>query len=208
MKHKLYANIRRMTNMFCVGILSVTLSVLALRLTAFSDMATAVPQQVASNIITNEAGGYALNGKIHFTSADAKGDVFITNLEDNPYIIKVNISLADTEESILYTGFINPGVSTDSAKLNHAGQRLGDGTYACVAEITTHDPDSLKAVDSTTEQVQIHIGAELEDPGQESEDESGKDSRRSSRSSDEASDTEPSDTDPDAEADPDTEPAD
>lgn len=157
MRHKLYPNIRRMTNAFCIGILCVTVSVLALRLTVFSEMAAAPEGTSSGMVASGEEDGFEINGKIYFAAATAKGDVRITNFSDKN-LIKVNIVLADSGESILSTGFINPGASLNSRKMDSPGQTLEEGVYDCIAEISTYDPDDIKSVIGTAEkEVRVYI---------------------------------------------------
>lgn len=162
MKGKLYPNIRRLTNLFCIGILCVTLSVLTLRLTVFSSMAGTPPKAAANHMLLSEQDGYEINGRIYFSTTDSKGDVFITNLEGNTSVLQVDITLNSNGKSILTTGFINPGVTMGTAKLNPTGQKLKDGVYDCVAEITALDPNSFKAMGSAKETLQIYIGVRPE----------------------------------------------
>lgn len=156
MNIKLFPNIKRMTSMFCVGILCVTLSVLTLRLTVFSDMAAA-PQNTSS-LLSSEQDGYSINSKIYFSSAKGKGDVFISNLEGNKYIIQVSVTPKDKDEAIIATGFLNPGVSIGATRMTPAGQKLKDGVYDCVAEISAHNLNDLKKVGSVMVNVQVYIG--------------------------------------------------
>jgi hypothetical protein len=147
-----------MTNLFMLGIFCVTLSVLALRLTVFSEMAAPVPNETVSSIVESEQGGYKINSKPFFATASSKGDVFISNVEGNAYVINVDITLEENGKSIHSTGFIKPGDSRDSVKLNPVGQELADGLYPCIAEITAIDPENLKPVGSATENIVIQIG--------------------------------------------------
>ena len=160
MNYKLFPNIKRMTSMFCVGILCVTLSVLTLRLTVFSDMAAA-PQKT-SQLLSNEQDGYGINSKIYFATSKNKGDAFISNLEGNEYMIQVSITPKGKDDAIIATGFLNPGVSIGATRMTPAGQKLKNGVYDCVAEISAHNPDDLKKVGSVQVDVQVYIGVKPE----------------------------------------------
>jgi hypothetical protein len=164
----------------------VTLSVLALRLTVFSDMVTSVPAETVNSMVESE-GNYKINSKPVFATASSKGDVFISNAESNSYWINVDITLEEDGQSILTSGFIKPGDSTVSAKLNPLGQQLEDGLYPCIAEITAHDPDSLKPVGSAKENIIVQIGEstdESPDADTDAEDEDSTDSDVSEESTD------------------------
>lgn len=157
MQTKLYGNIKRMTTVFGVGILCVTVSVAALRLTVFSDMAAA-PSETISNMYSSEEDGYQLNSKVYFSNAKAKGDVYISNLSAEN-LMQVDIVLAETQESILNTGLISSGVSINTAFMNTTGQQLEDGVYPCIANITSYSPDDVKkAIGTATVEIDVYIG--------------------------------------------------
>lgn len=157
MKCKLFPNIKQLTLFFWIGIACMTLSVLTLRLTVFSDMA-AVPEPMASDILLNEKDGYQINSKVYFAASDAKGDVFIANMEANPYNIKVDITLVGSGDSILSTSFIKPGDTREHLRMNPSGQKLQSGVYDCIAEISAHNPTDLKRVGSVQVPIQVAIG--------------------------------------------------
>lgn len=163
MQSKLYPNMKRMTSAFCLGIVCVTLSVLTLRLTVFSDMAsTSARADAPSSILSNEQDGYKINQTIYFASAGSRGDVFIANLEGNEYWIKVNIISGQTGDAIVSTGFIKPGTDIGKTRMTAAGQKLEDGVYDCIAEITAHTEADFKAVGSVEIPVQIYVGVRPE----------------------------------------------
>lgn len=161
MQGKLFPNIRKITTAFWVSILCVTVSMLTLRLTVFSDMAVA-PESTKSTMQDSEDGDYRLNQRIYFSSPTAKGDLFLSNLSEDK-LIKVNIVLADGGQSVLSTGFLNPGASMSSYLLNPAGQKLEEGVYSCIAEVAAYDEDDITSVVGTSEmELEIYIG---EKPG-------------------------------------------
>lgn len=168
MQRRLYSNIQRMTTVFWVSILCVTLSLLTLRLTVFSDMAPAAQPAFASGenpasedespqggMVGGESFPYQIRTKIYFSKPDAKGNVLISNPETNKYYMSVDILLADTRDSVLFTGFIKPGEARESMRLT---RELKDGVYECEAEITAYDPDTLDEVGSLTQSVTLYIG--------------------------------------------------
>ena len=171
MKHKLYQNTKRFTRLFCVGIACVTVAVLALRLTVFSDKAVPVMAGAGSGIITgspdSEGGSgtsfpYTLNGSVYYASADAKGNVLIQNLSKDQYLMSVDVRLVDSGVSVYFTGFINPGASIDSAKLGPEGQTLEDGVYECTAQIAIYDPETLEPLGSEEQPIHLYIGEKPE----------------------------------------------
>lgn len=157
MSRKLYSNLKRMTTGFCIGIFCVTVSVLALRLTVFSDIATAPSNSSNSSLISSQHGDYQINSKIYFSSATSKADLFITNSSEN--LIKIDIVENSSGRSVLSTGLIQSGASLSSARMNPDGQAFNDGIYSCTAEITAYAPDDLKReIKSATEDIEIYIG--------------------------------------------------
>lgn len=164
----LYSKTRRMTTLFCATIICVTFVMLTLRLTVFSDMATVAPvmadtPESVSLPDNSEISGegefpYKLNGKIYFPKTDSKGDVLILNPEGNKYLLNINIMLPETKDSLYYTGNIAPGTAIDSARLSEAGQKLKNGEYKCIAEISAVDPETMVKVAGEQKSVTIYIG--------------------------------------------------
>ena len=164
MEQRLYPNIKRMTNAFCGGIIAVTLAVLVCRLTFLSDMAitaspgliqgTTNPQITGSN--TAASSDYLINSKIYFASATAKGNVLITNTEQNEYYIRVDITVNDTGRSVYYSGDITPGTNISNARLQ--GDPLDEGEYACTATIIAYDPVTRDKVGQEEVPITIYVG--------------------------------------------------
>lgn len=162
----LYSNARRMTTMFCAAIIFTTLVMLALRLTVFSDLAVAAPADSPEAVSDLQGGAiegnsdfpYKLNGRIYFPKPDANGNVLINNPAGNKFLLSINIILPETKDSLYYTGTIAPGTSIESAKLSKAGQKLANGVYECIAEVSAVDPDSMTRVASEKKDVTIYIG--------------------------------------------------
>lgn len=144
---KLFPNIKRITRAFLASFVFITVSVLVLRLTAFSDMAV-IPEQITSTP-TEDGNAYQMYQQIYFPSQTSKADLFIAN-NSKDKLIKVNITLKATGDSILSTGFINPGAVKASDKLNPVGQQLADGAYECVAEVFAYSPDDVRTVIGTS----------------------------------------------------------
>lgn len=164
----LYVNSRRMVTMFCTAIIFFTVIMLALRLTVFSDMAVTVSADStkhagAANMQAGEIEGnsdysYQINNKIYYPKADAKGSVVVVYPETNTYLLSVDIILPDTKESLYYTGTILPGTVVEKMPLTKAGQKLPDGVYECIAEISAKDPETRFSVATETKKVTLYIG--------------------------------------------------
>lgn len=166
LKYRLYQHTRRFARVFCLSILCVTVSMLALRLTVFSDMAIAEPKGLSDIISGSQevrGGGstftYELNSAVTLENSEAKANVLIRNLSTDGKLMSVDYRLAGTNESIYFTGLINPGASIDATRLDSPGRALSDGEYPCNAQITVYDPDSLEQIGETTQDVVVHVGA-------------------------------------------------
>ncbi len=160
----LYNNMRRVVVFFCAAIGIITVSMLALRLTVFSDMELEPAAGAAAPVESDEiAGGadfpYTLNGMIYFHDASAGGNVMIENPETNEYLLSVDIALTETKVSLYYSGAIEPGTYIETAPLSAAGQKLLNGTYQCTAEITARDPKTFRVIVSEKKPVTVQIGS-------------------------------------------------
>ena len=163
MEQRLYPSIKRMTNVFCGGIIAVTLAVLICRLTFLSDVAiTTVPglvQGVTSPQTTDTApttSDYLINSKIYFSSPTAKGNVLITNTEQNKNYIRVDITVNETGRSLYYSGDITPGTNISNARLQDA--TLAEGIYECTATIVAYDPATRDRVGQEEVPITVYIG--------------------------------------------------
>jgi hypothetical protein len=155
-----------MAAIFCAAIAIVTVSVLAMRLTVFSD-AKIAPADAAAAVIEPIAPGeiegssdfpYKLNSRVFFPDAVSAGNVLIQNPETNKYLLSVDIVLPETRISLYYSGAIAPGEQVESAVLSAAGQKLMNGTYECTADISARDPITFQVVANEKKPVTIQIG--------------------------------------------------
>ncbi len=160
MKRKLYPNIKRMTSLFCVAIVCVTLTSLLLRLTVFSELAVtalAAPDETSLALSEEESGlfPYTISRKVNFDSPQSQGNFQIHNPETNEFYMTVTIIKPDTGENLLYTGFIKPGQSRDKAALHI---QLPEGIYQCVAQVTAFDPETLEPSGNEERDITLYIG--------------------------------------------------
>lgn len=161
MKRKLYSNMKRMTSLFCVAILCVTLTSLMLRLTVFSDMAlSAGPGEETSQLQEEESDllPYVISRRVTLETPASKGDFRISNPETNSHYITVSVVKPDTGENLLYTGFIKPGQSREQMALHI---QLPQGIYDCTAVVTAFDPDTLAPVGSEEREITLYIGEKI-----------------------------------------------
>lgn len=159
MKRKLYPNIKRMTSLFCVAILCVTVTSVVLRLTVFSEVA-ATTSTKEEELYTPEETlfPYTISRKVQFDTPQSKGSFRIENPETNEFYMTVSIILPQTDENLFYTGFIRPGEGREAAALHIP---LPNGVYDCVAEITTFDPDTLEPRGADRQDITLYIGEKI-----------------------------------------------
>ncbi len=160
----LYNNMRRVVVFFCAAIGIITVSMLALRLTVFSDMEIEPASVTVQPVETDEIEGgadfpYTLNGMIYFHDASSSGNVMIENPAANEYLLSVDLALTETKVSLYYSGAIEPGTYIENAPLSVAGQKLMNGTYQCTAEITARDPVTFRIIASEKKPVTVQIGS-------------------------------------------------
>lgn len=160
MKRKLYANTKRMTSMFCVAIICVTLTSLMLRLTVFSDVAVAVAAEENVQVPQEDTSlfPYTISSKVSLESPQARGNFMISNPETNTNYMTVAIVLPETGENVLYTGFVKPGEARESAALHIP---LPEGVYDCVAQVTAYDPQTLSPRGSEERPITLYIGEKV-----------------------------------------------
>ncbi|MCL2578549.1 MAG: hypothetical protein FWE32_00785 [Oscillospiraceae bacterium] len=154
MKRRLYSNMRRMTALFSVAILCVTLSALTLRLTVLGDLAGGLPGGASIERVESDLLDYTIARRVTFRTATARGDMRIENLSDTFYM-SVSIILPDTEQEVFYSGLIEPGQSLPERALH---VQLPTGTHESVARITAYDPNTLQPRGSHDREITLYIG--------------------------------------------------
>lgn len=91
MKRKLYSNMKRMTSLFCVAIVCLTLTSLLLRLTVFSDLAITASASFdeSSTALPEEDSGlfpYTISRKVNFDSPKSQGIFRFTTPKPTSFI--------------------------------------------------------------------------------------------------------------------------
>lgn len=160
MKRKLYPNIKRITSLFCIAIVCITLTSLLLRLTVFNDLAVtalAAPDETPITFVEEETElfPYTISNKVNLDTPQSQGSFQIHNPESNEFYMTVTIIKPDTGENLLYTGFIKPGQSREKASLHI---ELPEGIYQCVAQIVAFDPETLEPAGSEERDITLYIG--------------------------------------------------
>ena len=161
MKRKLYSNMRRMTALFSVAILCVTLSALTLRLTVFGDIELGTSGGGGGGgsmveRVENEQFNYSIANRVNFRTPQSRGNFRIENPAENDYYMSVSIILPETGEELFYTGFIRPGESRGENALHL--QTLPPGEHECIARVTVYDPETLRPRGSEERPIILYIG--------------------------------------------------
>lgn len=159
---------KRLTTLFTAAILGITVIILMLRLTAFSNMAGKTPATVAETpkggiVSTSEDGSftYRVAEQIVFPTAEAAvKTLVIENPETNTSNMRLNIIRKDNAKSIYVSGHIAPGGTVNVIKLQ--GASLPDGKYECTAQITAFDPITNQKLGSHQEDITIYVGVKPE----------------------------------------------
>jgi len=154
MKRKLYSNMKRMTTLFSIAIICVTLTTLTLRLTVLGNLANG---PIGGNTAQMESGmfPYTIARRVHFSSPGARGDFRIENPETNEYYMSVSIINPETGQELYYTGFILPGESRREAALH---VQLPSGVHESIARVTAYDPITFRQLGSKEQDITLHIG--------------------------------------------------
>lgn len=166
MRQRLFPNIKRMTGIFCAGIILITFLTLVLRLTLLSGMAETIPTSGSLAQGSMQSGGngdqpdYTINTKVYFASPDAKGNLRVTNSDHNEHYIRVDLRLNDTGKSVYYSGDIAPGTPINTIRLQ--GDPLEEGVYECTATITAYDMKTRDKVSNDEIAITLYIGIKPE----------------------------------------------
>ena len=156
MRRKLYSNMRRMTTLFSITILCVTLTALGLRLTVLADMAVSGPVRPAVEAaVESDLFPYTIARRVQFSASDSHGNFRIENPETNEYYMSVSIILPETGQEVFFTGFIRPGESRGQARLH---VQLPEGVHECIARVTAIDPVTLQPRGSEDRSITLYIG--------------------------------------------------
>lgn len=162
LKKKLFPNLKQFTSIFSIALLVITLLILTLRLTVFSDVSgqKKVENDTADlpgvTLTEDEEIKYTINQEIYFATPDAAAEFNIANPDTSPYDIRVSIARNDNGRTIYISGPLRPGSSISTAKLQ--GARLPEGTYECTAEVSTYEVGTSTVIESKQIPVTIHIG--------------------------------------------------
>ena len=157
MKRKLYSNMRRMTTLFSVAILCVTLTALTMRLTVFGDIELGSPGGSAVERVESDMFNYIIATRVTFRTPEARGNFRIENPADSEHYMSVSIILPETGQELFYTGFIRPGGSRGEAALHLP--ILPPGEHECIARITVYDPETFRPRGSKERPIILYIGS-------------------------------------------------
>jgi len=162
MGERLYPNIKRITNLFCLAIILLTVGLFALRLTALRGMVrdeAPPPAPTHEELMVNGmAFGYILLNDIDFDSPDAEGNIKARNIEENTLHMRLEIVYDITGRSVYLSPFLRPGEEIVSIRLQ--GSPLASGEHKCTAIITVYDPATRRQLHSHRQPVTIRIARE------------------------------------------------
>ena len=157
MGERLYPNIRKITNVFCIAIIVLTLGLFALRMTALSDMVMVEEPAPRSDaqMIDDVMFAYRVASVMEFDYPGARGSIMAENDEENEHHMRLEIIHEITGKSIYVSPFLAPGASVTSAYLQ--GELLDPGEHRGTAIITAYNPANRRQVDSYEHPVTIRI---------------------------------------------------
>ncbi|WP_066686137.1 hypothetical protein [Christensenella intestinihominis] len=96
----------------------------------------------------------AINTKVKMENGKSEADLRIENIPANHYLMKVQITLDDTDEVIYTSGLIEPNYHIQSAKLD---KELEKGTYKATALFMACDMDTGDVVGRASVQFEIQV---------------------------------------------------
>ena len=155
MKRKLYSNMRRMTTLFSIAIICVTLSALMLRLTVLGDLAVSGAAGPAVVRVNSELFPYTIARRVNFRTPESRGDFRIENPQSNEYYMSVDVILPETGKTVFYTGFIRPGDRRGQSALHI---QLPEGAHEAIARVTAYHPVTFQPRGSEDRSITLYIG--------------------------------------------------
>lgn len=91
---------------------------------------------------------------IEFPDGTSPGVAYIENVPSNKYVMRVDIKLDDTDETVYQSGGIQPNHYIESIRLS---KDLDAGSYPAVATFTAYDPETLDEVGQAAAKVTLEI---------------------------------------------------
>ncbi len=91
---------------------------------------------------------------IEFEDGTSPGVAYIENVPSNKYVMRVTITLDDTDETVYQSGGIKPDSYIETIKLS---KDLDAGSYPATATFTAYDPDSLEEVGQAAAKITLAI---------------------------------------------------
>jgi len=162
MGERLFPNIRKITTVFCLSIIFITIGLFALRLTALSDMVQANGgggPRLHEVEIAGTPFVYRVVDSLEFESPSARSmsrSALAENAEENDFYMRLEIIYDITGRSIYLSPFLSPGASISSGYLQ--GVPLVQGEHRGTAVITVYDPATRRQLGSRSHSIMIEIG--------------------------------------------------
>lgn len=97
---------------------------------------------------------FRINSRPVFAGSSAKGPLFIENPKENRFLMRVNIRLKETGETVYKTKAIRPGYGIGSDRLS---KKLPAGEHEAVAVITAVDPENGRTAGSAQAKLSLII---------------------------------------------------
>lgn len=107
-----------------------------------------------NRIVAEGQFNVSINPQIRMKTGSSPANVSIENVQANKYLMKVKISLQETNEVIYTSGLISPGYYVKEAKFNRS---LPKGVYYGVATFYAHDPETEEEIGSTAVTLEIKV---------------------------------------------------
>lgn len=164
MQDKLFPNIKKMTTIFAIIIFSVTVGVLLLRLTVFSNKVANKPSVNGEAVTSsqNQELDFSMDDRVIFDTARANGSLKIKFPKENKQSIRFTITRKDTQREIYSSKTILPGDKSINIKLSK--NDLEKGEYPCIVEITTYELETDKKLETFQQDLTIVIKNDLVAP--------------------------------------------
>lgn len=91
---------------------------------------------------------------IEFENSDSEATAYIENVPANKYVIKVTITLDDTNDIVYESGGIKPDYNIENIKLM---KDIDAGRYPATATFAAYQPDTLEEVGQAEAKITIYM---------------------------------------------------
>ncbi len=106
------------------------------------------------NMLDKSMIAFSINTSPVFLNGTAKGNLLIENPGNNAKLLRVSITIDDTDEEIYASKYLKPGTYIESVKLDKV---LEKGTYNATAFFSAYDETSGEYIGQTGAQITITV---------------------------------------------------